>query len=253
MARDNGEREEVHIGHGPRIRVETAWVVALGAIVGMALIAGLVVFFTTPTAEPTLTPLSTPTPTPSPAPTLTALAEIDRILEGLELGNIAFNAPTALGLRDLVVIQLLLSAQKSIEELQAIIAAAGEKEGARIRVSNQMEARLSGAGFKIEAITPEIQAVSGAVITEWKWEIEPTKPGLQRLHLTLSVLMSVDGDRTRRAIRTFEQIIDVRITWQQRLSSFGSNNWQWIWTVILIPIAAWILRKLRKRGQLPPP
>jgi hypothetical protein len=145
-------------------------------------------------------------PTPAPIPTSTPLADIDRILEGLDLGSIAFNTPTTLKLGDLAVIQLLLSTEKSIEQLQDAIAAIGEREGAAIRVSNQMQARLSGSGFKIEAITPETQAVSALNVTEWKWEIEPTKRGPQRLHLTLSVLIYVEGDRTPRAIRTFEKL-----------------------------------------------
>jgi azurin len=88
MARNEEGREEVHIGHGPRVRVETAWAVAIAAIMGMAVVAGLVVFFTlgrgggTPTPTPTPTPVPavvqaptvTPTATPEPIPTPTPTA-----------------------------------------------------------------------------------------------------------------------------------------------------------------------------------
>jgi hypothetical protein len=186
---------------------------------------------------------------PPPPPTLpsTLLAAIDRILENLELANIAFNAPATLQLGNSAVVQLLLSTQKSIEELQNMITATGEKEGARIRVSNQMEARLSGLGFKIETVTPEVQAVSATNVTEWKWEIEPTEPGSQRLHLTLSAQLHVEGQRVPRTIRTFERTIEVHVTWSQKVSHFVANNWQWLWTTILIPIAGWIIRKRKQR------
>jgi hypothetical protein len=162
------------------------------------------------------------------------------------LGNIAFNTPDTLEFGDSEMIQLLLSKQESIQDLQDKIGAAGEKEGARIRISSQMQARLSGSGFGIEPVTPEIQAVSGTEATEWIWEIKPTEEGNQRLHLTLSVLLSVDGERTPRAVRTLERAIDIRVTSYQRVYGFVANNWQWLWTTILIPLWIGTMSKFRK-------
>jgi hypothetical protein len=116
---------------------------------------------------------------------------IDRILEKLEFGNIAFNLPKTMNLRDTAVIQLVLGLETSMDELKRMIEAAGEKEGARIRVSDRMEARLSGPNFAITAITPEIQAVSRSEITEWKWEVKPSSDGYHYLHLTLSALLLI--------------------------------------------------------------
>jgi hypothetical protein len=85
-----------------------------------------------------------------------------------------------------------------------------------------MEARLSGVGFKIEAITSEVQVLSEREITERKWEIEPTRVGRQYLHLTLTALLYVADDQVRRTVRTFERIIDVDevvVSWPQRLAS----------------------------------
>lgn len=59
----------------------------------------------------------------------------------------------------------------------------------KIKVSNRMEARLSGYQFKITAITPEIQAVSQQQITSWSWEVIPKKEGDHNLHLTISALL----------------------------------------------------------------
>jgi hypothetical protein len=89
-----------------------------------------------------------------------------------------------------------------------------------------MEARLSGLGFKIETVTPEVQAVSATNVTEWKWEIEPTEPGSQRLHPTLSAQLHMEGQRVPRTIRTFERTIEVHVTWSQKVSHFVANNWQ---------------------------
>jgi hypothetical protein len=135
------------------------------------------------------------------------------------------------------------------DELKQMIEAAGEKEGARIRVSDRMEARLTGPNFAITAITPEIQAVSRTDITEWKWEVKPIIDGHQRLHLTLSALLSVDGASTPRAIRTFDEIIEVEVAWHQRVGSFFAQNWQWLWAAVLIPVAGWLWK--RKKASKP--
>ena len=57
---------------------------------------------------------------------------------------VAFNAPKTMNLRGTAVIQLMLGLATPTDELKRMIEAAGEKEGARIRVSDRMEACLSG-------------------------------------------------------------------------------------------------------------
>jgi hypothetical protein len=174
---------------------------------------------------------------------LDALDEIDGILKGLPLANIAFNAPLSLNLGDSAVIELVLSGRQPIRVLKRRVTAVGERVGARIRVADRMEARLSGLGFKIQAITPEIQAVSRQDETRWQWEIEATRAGRQRLHLTLTAIIDVRGSQSPRTIRTFEKKLEIRVSWSQRLSNFLGDNWQWLWTAILIPIGAWLLRR----------
>jgi hypothetical protein len=174
---------------------------------------------------------------------------VDRVLQKLEFGNIAFNVPQTMRLRDTAVIELLLSVATPTDELKRMIEAAGEKEGARIRVSERMEARLSGPNFAITAITPELQAVSRHDITQWKWEVKPSRDGHQYLHLTLSALLSVDAASTPRALRTFDKMIEVEVSWPQQVGSFFEQNWQWLWATVCVPIVGWLWKK--KKGANP--
>ena len=104
--------------------------------------------------------------------------------------------------------------------------------------------------FSSTAITPEEQAITSAGVTEWKWEVKPTTRGRHYLHLTLTALFHVDGAPTRRALRTFDKIIEVEVTWGQQASEFLGNNWQWLWAAILIPLAGWLWKKWKnRRGQ----
>ncbi len=172
------------------------------------------------------------------------LSAIDRALESMGFGNIAFNAPRSMNLHTTAPIQLVLGLAKPIDELKQMIEAEGEKEGARIRVSDRMEARLSGSNFAITAITPEIQSISRSDVTEWKWEVKPNSEGHQHLHLTVSALLSVDGTSIPpRTVRTFDKVIEVEVTLYQRVGSFFEDNWKWLWAAVLAPLVGWLLKK----------
>jgi hypothetical protein len=177
-------------------------------------------------------------------------ASIDELLARLGRANIAFNAPKELQLHESAVIQLLLSVREPIEALQRDLRGPGERIGAEVRISTEMEAHLSGTGFKVESITPERQAVSQIEQTEWRWQVEPTRTGVLHLQLTLTANLDVAGRSVPRMIRTFEQRIAVEVAWTERTKAFLAGNWQWLWTAILIPLLAWgyrILQRARSR------
>lgn len=174
---------------------------------------------------------------------------IDRILDGLPRANVAFNAPATLQLEEPAVVQLLLSGRRSIRVLKRRLTELGVKAGATIKASDSMEAHLSGSGFKIEAITPAVQLASGSGVTEWKWEVEPTKTGTRRLHLSLSALVDLKGKESAYTVRTFERTLEIDVPLRERLTGFVEANWQWLWTALLIPAGGWFLRQRRRPAR----
>jgi hypothetical protein len=221
--------------------MKVKWKITIGIV---TLFAVMIVMISVPSllyrsSEKAPIPVSLPPPEP--------LGDVDRLLEEMEFGTIAFNAPTNINIDDSPQIQLILSLAETVEKLKQSITEEGEKVGATIRVSDRMEARLSGYMFQITAITPEIQAVSRRQQTEWKWEIHPKKEGKHRLHLTLTALLEIDGHSTSRAIRTFDKIIEVNVTATQKVGLFFKNNWQWLWAAILVPVAGWLWKRKKKR------
>ncbi|MDP8908902.1 MAG: hypothetical protein M3N47_07240 [Chloroflexota bacterium] len=176
------------------------------------------------------------------------LREIDAILEGLPLATVAFNVPTRIALGESAVIELLLSTRAPTEDLKREITEAGKRIGARIRISDRMEARLTGPRFKIEAITPEVQAISGSEVTSWRWEVEPTVTGRPRLHLTLSAILDVRGSPSTRTVRTFQRTLVVDVSLSDRVANFLQGNWQWLWTAILVPVAAWLMARHKRQA-----
>jgi len=174
--------------------------------------------------------------------------ETNKIIEKMKMANIAFNTPESMNIEKTAVIHLILGIQKSMATLKDMIMSKGEKAGARIRVYSRMKASLTGQNFKIMAIIPEEQAISGYETTEWKWDIKPQKVGDQSLHLTLSAQINVEGESTSRTIRTFDRVIKIKVTAAQQIKTFFKNNWQWLWMVMFAPLGT-LLWKKRRAGE----
>jgi len=177
-----------------------------------------------------------------------SFSAIDRTLKNMKMANIAFNTPESMNLEKTELIHLILDMKKSVATLKNMIEGEGKKVGDRIRISSRMKARLTGQNFQIIAITPEIQAISGSYVTEWKWDIKPERTGSQKLHLTLSALIDVEGESTERAIETFDRVIDIQVTPGQTIKTFFKNNWQWLWMVVFAPIGTFLWRKKKGKG-----
>jgi hypothetical protein len=197
-----------------------------------------------------------PPPSPPPPSRLPGgkqiFDQVDQALKRLARANIAFNVPTKIRLGQTAQIELLLSPALTIRQLRSTITALGRREGARVQVSREMEAQLTGFGFKIAAITSEKQPVSGSGVTQWLWDIEPTETGTHHLHLTLTAFINLEGRESARPVRTFDRTLTINVTWYHRLSGFVSDNWQWLWAAILTPLAGllvglWKARQLRPR------
>lgn len=222
---------------------------AIGAAIAVS--AGLVTAYqlTRGGASPPLhTGSVSPTTHPtSPGPSFEFDA-VDTAIADLRRANVAFNAPTELHLGKQAEIRLLLSLRQSIAQLKKKIIRLGREEGARIRISDIMVADLSGLGFTIEKIGPATQVVDPEGITEWRWNVEPTKAGTRRLHLTLSALITVNGSQGPYTVRTFERSWNVRVPWPERITGFVKDHWQFLWTFLLLPIVGFLWRR-RSRSE----
>jgi hypothetical protein len=189
-----------------------------------------------------------------PPPTSTA-PSVDDLLAELKSASAAFNSPASMNLGDATEVELLVSRDLSVAELQTELEG-GDLGGEQVRVSETMEAQLAGVGFAIQQITPAVQLVGGGGTTRWKWAVEAEESGRQRLHLTLSAIVDRNGRDRQYTIRTFARTLDVDVTLQDRLNGFFGDNWQWLWATLLVPLVGWLLQRHRHRktaAEPPPP
>jgi prepilin-type N-terminal cleavage/methylation domain-containing protein len=175
--------------------------------------------------------------------------ETDLFLAKLPVGRAAFNSPEVMDLGATKTIRLLLSLNETVEELAKELRSAEKIESGEVRIADRVEARLTGQGFSILAVTPETQAVSLKQPTEWKWDVEAKALGEQQLHLTLSTTVSIDGTQTPRVLRTFDRTINVTVTWTARVQDFIAGNWKWLWITIVAPAGGWWWQHWRKQKK----
>jgi hypothetical protein len=237
-------------------------IVGIGVLIALVVLVGFFTFVPPPPPPRAAPPPPRPFPEASPAlsppfslPKQSAgtppssVELVDEILRNLSWGNIAFNVPTEMRYAEPHFVELLLSPSLSAADLQAQLEQKAGAESAHIQVSNRMEAKLTGLGFKIEALQPDLQAVTSQQTTRWKWEVTPTEHGSRTLNLALSALIDVDGRDTPFVVQTFGREIRVYITIPQRVSGFIQKNWQWLWAVIVVPIAGYLWRRRKKAAN----
>lgn len=129
----------------------------------------------------------------------------------LDYGHITFNAPETMNSIDPSDIHLVFDLKTTVDDLKQRLEKAAEKKGEHIRVSDRMEALLSGSNFNIEAITSEVQDISRSNTTEWRWKVKSSNVGRHSLHLTLSALYDTDEASLPQRIIAFDQIVEVKL------------------------------------------
>ena len=155
-------------------------------------------------------------------------------------------------LKEPKIIKLILSPTKSMKQLKLELVEELKSEFEdttqikveleKLQITNEMEANLSGNSFSVEPIEPELQAIINRT-TRWSWNVIPTKKGKQQLHLRLLAYITVNNDEKRIVVRTFNKDIQVVVSRWDIISNifnfigkFVSNNWEWFWTIIIIPL-----------------
>jgi hypothetical protein len=95
-----------------------------------------------------------------------------------------------------------------------------------LRVASTMAATLSGPGFRIEAGSPEEQAMAVGSPTVWSWKLDALDEGDQELIVTIYALLP-DGDKTtRQRIDSYVHKVTVKVRaqgWAEWLEAFGKE------------------------------
>jgi len=158
-----------------------------------------------------------------------------------------------MSLKDAKKVELLLSTSVSDEDLKNAVAkqnVEGSIQVEQIKISDQMEANLTGDGFQITEVLPARRAISKTGATEWKWDVRALKEGKLRLHLTLNALVTIGGNSQPYPIRTFDKEYIVAVGTTDTVVNFAKDHWQWLWTTIFLPVGAWLWKRKRTSSEV---
>jgi len=174
------------------------------------------------------------------------LTAADKELANLEWQQMAYTAPERMEMGSTAAVTVALGGNRTFAELVPILENAGKAEGQLVQVSDRMEARLTGIGFEIIANTPETQLVSTTQPTRWQWEVKARDWGIQKLYLSLNVLLSVNGKDTQKSVRTFQREISIEVTSAAGTWAFLERYWTYvglILTAVIIPLSVYFWKR----------
>ena len=197
-----------------------------------------------PTSSPSNLPNSTPTPIGDPA----IEAEVQKLMDRA----IAFNPPSEMHQGTAEIISTRITLQSIPDEiLKEGMPGRGQPQVEQIKVGSVMTVRLIGdeKAFTIQSLNSEEQAVAGKQFAQWEWNVTPLVSGDQNLYLRVSAKISTPnrGEKTV-DIPVMHRRIKVRVDPLYASRKFVGDNWQWLWTALVIPIGVglWKMRKGKK-------
>lgn len=176
----------------------------------------------------------------------------DEVLSQIRQASLALTAPESRNIREVVPVKLLVSVEKTqqelIEELNAEIDSYVVSDN--VSITKTMSATLTAPDFDVNVITPVRQAITDGS-TEWLWSLRPKTSGKHHVTVTLVAHVMVDGERVEKHIKTFDKTLTIEITASQKFSDFIMKYWQWLFTTLLIPIGIGIWKIINKKKELP--
>lgn len=151
-------------------------------------------------------------------PDVMAPAPSDAFLNNLKTVPVAHETPTTAEYKRPFEAVLAIDATGDSTAVDALPGHGNISEGSA-QVSKTVEARLSGSGFAIKAMTPEQQTISPLTENTWRWSVTPLTAGNQEL--TFDIYAIDDGPAV--PLRTFHNTVTVQVTGINRAIAFADQ------------------------------
>lgn len=170
------------------------------------------------------------------------------ITEQLYNASMAFDVANTTLMGERLKAQLLINPVKEVEELVNELKSKKARINESVEISRIVSATLTGNDFIITPVTPQKQAISKNRNTEWIWTLEPKTPGDHEISLDIAAVVRIDGESTEYHIVTFSRNVDVKVKPVDEVLKFIKSYWQWLFTVLLLPVGKyWLTRKKKKK------
>ena len=149
--------------------------------------------------------------------------------------------PKEVELGERVQVALTVSPGSSPEDLlqrehdpNAAVAAGATKIAPRMRAE-----LIVPEDVETVRVGSEDRAIHDEEDTVWEWTVTPVEEGNLSIRVRLTAPVIIEGKETPYDIRTFDATVNVFVRPTTRILSFLSNNWQWLWTTLVVPVFVW--------------
>jgi len=186
------------------------------------------------------------------------LSLIDQAIERLPRGQILFHPKERMTVGETELVEVIITretSEKLARELAEQIEGEGEVEIGEVPISYEMSAKLMGGrAFEIIARTEEKKIIPPPPnFAKWRWDVTPLESGTHTLELYVTATICVESREKSYEHPVFERDIVVEVSPGGKFKGFVANNWQFIITTVLIPVAGWYLSRRAKKKKVKTP
>jgi hypothetical protein len=173
-------------------------------------------------------------------------------LDRLVRGKIAHYIPDQMKVGD--DYRAIASVTKAMNDSILLAGLASEQmETEEIWVSSRVKIVLFAPtgknNFEINPLNTEEQTVNERENTIWEWNVKPIKSGQNPLVMRATVKVLDEFGENYRDIPVFEKRVKVKASPLASLAMFLANYWQWVATVIAIPLVTYLYRSIKNRKK----
>lgn len=171
----------------------------------------------------------------------------DTIAQQMSAASIAFNAPDTAKYGEEFTIQAVIQLATDRKQLEKLLREQGQAVSEDIEITRIAEVLIFAPGYEVVARAPQRQAVSASAATEWIWDLTPRKTGDTEIHISVTAVVKVDGEKTERLIKSFDHSIAVKVNPAVQAREIFAEHWQWLFSTLLLPAGIWLWKKKKVR------
>ena len=143
--------------------------------------------------------------------------------------------------------------QQLATELMTLVPEDADRvETGQIRISPEIEAKLTGKNFIIKANSPVRQRINMEGRTIWSWDVTPTWPGKQMLHLRLVAIPPPEFSSPYTIPVPLDRNIEVKVTLWWLIDHFYEKYWKFLLgglgTLFMTVLGWWWRKRASQQG-----
>lgn len=169
---------------------------------------------------------------------------LEEEIKQLQVGQIAFNPPEIMKVGKPERVEVRITRESNTDFISTM-KGRGHPQIEKLQVYEFMRVDLSGDDFTIIPLNEPDQIIASTDFTEWTWTVTPNKRGKKVLHLHVSLRIRLPDTEKTKGHPVIDKAIVVKVNPAYSGKRFMKENWKWLMTAMVIPLAGLIWKSLK--------